>query len=370
MDPRTGDVIASVGGVDPRVSAFDRTRAVRQPGSAIKPFLYLSALDYELDPMMDLSNFEQTYTDWNGVKWSPKNYDHSQTGGMPMLRALEQSSNLAAADLINRIGVASMARVAEAAGVYEPGAMRPFMSSALGASETTLMNLVSGYAAILNDGVPRRPKVIAGLSSSDSSDKLRPEHDPRGYPIARRSAVSDIISMMRGVITRGTASVAFSRHPVMLVGKTGTTQDHRDAWFIGVTPHLAIGVWLGKDDNTSLPGKTAGGSDAAPIAARILQDAFDAGLITSDGYRDQKFSSGTAWPPSQFGSEYQSGDTYQVGTPDGGDNFFLETGPDDQVLKPNTGRNGGESDAVRDIWAPQDQIRRDVGESGYFGGQN
>lgn len=103
--------------------------------------------------------------------------------------------------------------------------------------------------------------------------------------------------MMRGVIVRGTASEAFKGAPVMIAGKTGTTQDHRDAWFVGVTPHLAIGIWLGRDDNKPLPRLMAGGSSAAPIAVAILKQAHAGGLIDADGYRDSLMSSGLPWPP-------------------------------------------------------------------------
>jgi membrane peptidoglycan carboxypeptidase len=106
-----------------------------------------------------------------------------------------------------------------------------------------------------------------------------------------------MLALMRGVVLRGTAAQAFRDHPVIVTGKTGTSQGYRDAWFIAVTPHVAVGVWLGRDDDRSMGARSSGGRIAAPVAARILAEAHRAGLIDADGYRDGQRTTGIAWPP-------------------------------------------------------------------------
>lgn len=349
MDPRSGNVIASVGGFDERISSFDRTRALRQPGSAIKPFLFLAALNNGFPADAWVSNTRKTYIDTNGASWSPRNYDRSESQGMPLYQGLERSSNLVAADLIDQIGPEAMAEVAEAAGVYTHGGMRRLLSSSLGASETRLIDLVAGYAAIMNDGAPRRPQGIVSISAGEPIP-LPPARSGSGV-IAGRGAIEDIIAMMRGTILRGTASDAFRGHPVTIVGKTGTTQDERDAWFVGITPHLAIGIWLGKDDNTPLPGNMTGGRNAAPIAAAILREAHAQGMIDDHGLRDKIMSSGLIWPPAPIGSDPVTAAI----TGDEDDNFILETNEyfEADIVEPQSAEAGLGEDASQ-------------GDSGYF----
>lgn len=312
LDPRTGRLLATVGGVDAGLSEFDRTRAQRQPGSVIKPFLYLAALRSGFSPESPVEDIEHTWHSASGVAWRPRNYDHSQSGLIPMYSGLERSSNLAAAFLINRIGVEAMARQAEAAGVYPEGGMHRHISAALGTSETTLRDLAAGYAAIVNDGMPRKPHAVSRIT--DGTGVAFQEDFRRPGPVASRRSIEDLLGMMRGVTRRGTASRAFGKHPVTIAGKTGTTQDWRDAWFMGVTPHLVIGVWLGRDDNKPLPNRMAGGSAAAPIAADILKTALERGLIREDGLRDDAVSASIAWPPvlHEQGASTSPGSTRQV----------------------------------------------------------
>lgn len=309
LDPRDGSVLASVGGVGEDISIFDRTRAQRQPGSAAKTFLWLAALEMGIRHDTEVADVERTYVLPDGVTWTPKNYDGSQSGIVPLFQAYEHSSNLVAASLADLIGIEAMAQMGEASGAWEPDTMRRHPSSALGASETTLLNLTSGYAAIVNDAFPRKVHVLETLEAEDGTKTVDaaaglmpwPEADRPG-PIAGSRAMNDMISMMRGVTLRGTAARAFADHPVTVVGKTGTSQDYRDAWFLGVTPHIAIGVWLGRDDNTSLPGEATGGRLAAPIAAEILKQAHEAGLIDDLGLRDDTLTSSVAWPPTLLSS--------------------------------------------------------------------
>ncbi|MCW3782600.1 transglycosylase domain-containing protein [Defluviimonas salinarum] len=295
LDPKSGALLASVGGADAGLTGFDRTRALRQPGSSIKPFLWLAALGMGFDAWSPVEDIEHTYIGPDGLRWSPKNYDHSQAGLIPLHAGLERSSNLAAAWLADRIGIEAMAAMAEAAGAYPGNGMRRHLSAALGTSEVSLRDLVAGYAAIVNDGMPRTPHLISSVITPDGSATTADHRRPG--PIAGRAAINDLLAMLRGVVTRGTAAEAFRGHPVTLVGKTGTTQDYRDAWFVGMTPDLAIGVWLGRDDNTPLPDGMTGGRAAAPIAARILKAAHDVGIIDGLGIGDGVMSAGIDWPP-------------------------------------------------------------------------
>lgn len=331
MDPRTGEVLASVGGYDQAVSAYDRTTAQRQPGSAIKPFLYLAALDLGYQATDLIANSRETFVDEDGVSWTPSNYDHSAGEPIPMWMALEQSANLAAAHLIDEVGPISLARVAEAAGVYDRGEMGLRLTAALGAYETTLSDLVAGYGAIVNGGFPRPSHSLTRISDDQGQTGVAPR--PSAAPIAGAYPVADVLSMMRGVVVRGTAAQAMRATKVRMAGKTGTTQDNRDAWFVGVSPHLVVGVWIGRDDNTGMGSAVAGGTAAAPVAAAILTAALNAGLIDEDGYRDDRLTSGLSWPPALFerggGGAVVVNGLPQIASGDGQDDggFILEMTP-------------------------------------------
>ncbi len=294
LDPTSGAVLATVGGLNPEVSEFDRSRAMRQPGSAIKPFLWMAALKLGVKPDSVLSEDPKPYPSAQGF-WTPKNFGGNAAGNITMFRALEQSSNRAAVDLAAGIGIAAMAEVAQDLGVYSDTKMELNLTSALGSSATTLINLCSGYAAIVNGGHPVVPHVIAGLSLRGEVSIGKPQRPLASLDSASLSAIQ---SMMRGVVTRGTAESAFRGHPVAIIGKTGTSQDHRDSWFFALTPDFVLGVWLGRDDNTPLPGAMTGGSGAGRISARILSAAFEANLIDGNGNRDGTDSE--LWPPLVF----------------------------------------------------------------------
>lgn len=289
LEARTGAVLAVVGGANPDVSRFDRSSAERQVGSAIKPFLWARALEagYRFDDLVP--DVSESYLTPTGEVWTPRNYDRTETGLIPLFVGLEESSNNVAARLVDRLGVAGLAEITEAAGVYPPGGMRPHPSSALGASEASLLSLTAGYAAIANGGVRVTPHTHVLIRSGDAL--LVPEQ-PREVPVMTRETASLLRSMLYGVTTRGTAARAFGPTPPV-AGKTGTTQEHRDAWFVGFSDDLVVGVWVGRDDNAPLPGRATGASAAAPIAARIIAAAETAGLA-------RRFSrTGTPdWPPA------------------------------------------------------------------------
>lgn len=299
MEAKTGAILAVIGGANPDTSRFDRTAARRQVGSALKPFLWARALEAGYAPDDMVSDTRGTYLTGTGELWSPQNYDRKETGWIPLFVALEESSNNVAARLIDQLGPVALAEISEAAGVYPPGGMRLHLSSALGASETSLVEITAGYAALANGGLRVTPHAHDLISSRDAL--LVPEH-PSEVPVVTERTAGLISSMLYGVTVRGTAARAFGQTPI--AGKTGTTSSHRDAWFIGYTPDLVIGVWVGRDDNSPLPQRTTGASAAAPIVARILEGAQREGLTTRPG----RTSEGGDWPPAllEVGAGYRN----------------------------------------------------------------
>lgn len=314
LDPRTGEILASIGGAFPDITAFDRTRAARQPGSAIKTFLWLAAFENGYTPEMWIEDTERDFITEDGIVWRPRNYGRGQAGTITLRTAFEQSSNLSAAHLIYRIGADAMADIAERAGVY-PSGMKRHMTAALGTIETSLLDLTQAYAAIANGGAVRAPvsiheMAIEGQQVISNGIQIGQGRAGSGL-LASRMAIEDIMSVMYGVIQRGTASQAFRNHPVTIAGKTGTTQGYRDAWFVGVTPNIAIGVWIGRDDNQPMDGQASGGRNAAPVAARILREAHSKGMIDADGYTDELRSASITWPPL-LGQGASGGSGFQI----------------------------------------------------------
>lgn len=307
LDPRDGAILASVGGYDARLTALDRTLAQRQPGSAAKPFVYLAALEIGIGPKALLDNVPRTFGT-GPVPWIPQNYEGRSSGPVSMERAFTESLNIPTVALAEALGIEASAELAEASGAWRPGGFRRDLPSAIGASETSLLALTAGYAALVNDGMPRAPRL-----------RLDAPVPPVDRPIATRHGLEALLDMMAGVVRRGTAREAFRAHPVRVAGKTGTSQEHRDAWFIAVTPHLALGVWVGRDDGRSAAQAITGGRVAAPIAAEILREMFKAGRIDAEGYRDGTRSAGLDWGGPASAPR-------PAGRPEGG--FVLELTPE------------------------------------------
>jgi penicillin-binding protein 1A len=342
------------------VSGFDRTMAMRQPGSAIKPFLYGAALDLGIDPRSSIANTPETFIEPGGARWSPSNYDGKSSPEIPMWSALEQSSNLAAAHLIHRIGPAALGRVARDAGVYERDQMGLRLTAALGAYETTLTDLVQGYAALVNDAIPRTDLAVDRVDGPEGPLLRRTIQS--APPVIGGMAQADLMAMLRGVVTRGTASTAMRDAPFPVAGKTGTSQAHRDAWFVGVTPHLAIGVWLGRDDSAPMPSSITGGTGPARTVRAILDAAHEAGLIDDDGYRDERLTAGGAWPPEPISSSgwQVAGEARQVAPPvQAQSGFILEMDPPSSYFASPPNSAGG------DYYEQQAPIRQPGGTS-YF----
>jgi penicillin-binding protein 1A len=244
LDPNTGYIKAWVGGLDYSKSQFDRvSMAVRQPGSAFKPFVYLTALQKGFKPWDLIEEKEVTYT-FNKKEWKPKNYDGKLHGTVTLQEALENSYNIATILLLEEIGVGDVIKNARKLGIEST--LEPSLALALGTSGVTLYEMVRAYSSFANGG--NRITPIAILRVEDSKGNILYNAIPEITPVIERDVISTLVKMMKRVITNGTGKRANIGRPA--AGKTGTTDDYRDAWFIGFTPDLCTGIWMGNDDYT------------------------------------------------------------------------------------------------------------------------
>ncbi|MGI8525209.1 MAG: penicillin-binding protein 1A [Pseudolabrys sp.] len=298
MDPWTGRVLAMVGGFSYDQSQFNRaTQALRQPGSSFKPFVYATALDNGYTPSTLIVDgpVEIDMGPGGGV-WRPENYEAGKYLGPSTLRTgIEHSKNTMTVRLAQDVGMPLIAEYAKRFGVYDE--LPPYLSFALGAGETTVLRMVTAYSMFDNGGRRVKPTLVDRIQDRYGHTVYR--HDERecrgcdaekwnnqGEPslVDRREQVLDpmtayqITSMMEGVVQRGTAAgVGFQKEvgkPV--AGKTGTTNDEKDAWFIGFTPDVVVGVYVGYDKprHLSFPGGATGGHVAAPIVKDFMKGAL------------------------------------------------------------------------------------------------
>jgi penicillin-binding protein 1A len=249
-----GSVVAMVGGRDYRQSAFNRAvSAKRQPGSAFKPFVYLAALRQGFTP--------DSLVDDSPIRigtWTPENYEGEYAGGpIPLRDAFARSSNVAAVRLEQAVGLDNVRRAARDLGVTDP--LPQDATLALGTADLSLMELTSAYAGIDAGGAPVKPR---GLERQESS--------PEGLRIDPRVR-SGMLEMMHAVVTSGTGTAADMDQPVY--GKTGTTSDYHDAWFVGFLGDLVVGVWVGNDDNSPMRRVTGGTLPAQIWRAFMIQAA-------------------------------------------------------------------------------------------------
>ena len=271
IDPQTGWVKAMVGGYDFLRSEFNRAvQARRQPGSAFKPFVYIAALESGFTPAMRIDDAPVNYpVGRNGAAWKPENYDRKFRGPTTLQQAVEESVNVVTVKLQERIGTARTIQVARRLGIGSP--LNTDLTLALGSSDLTLLELTSAYAALANQGVWMPPTTIRYVT--DPQGKLLEEHVPEGKEAVSPETAYVITHMLRGVVERGTGQGAKSLgRPI--AAKTGTTNDYSNAWFIGYTPKITTGVWVGYDRPRSLGPDETGSRVAVPIwttyMARIL----------------------------------------------------------------------------------------------------
>jgi len=290
MDPQTGRVLAMAGGFSYDQSQFNRaTQALRQPGSSFKPFVYAAALDNGYTPSTVVLDAPIEIDTGTGI-WAPENYTKKYYGPSTLRFGIEQSRNVMTVRLAQDIGMPLIGEYARRFGVYD--SLPPYLSFALGAGETTLLRMVGAYAMFDNGGRKIQPTLIDRIQ--DRYGRTIYKHDSRecrgceaekwenqNEPtlIDKRERVLDpmttyqITSMMEGVVQRGTATVV-KEVGKPIAGKTGTTNDEKDAWFIGFSPDLVVGVYLGYDKPRHLGRGATGGVLAAPIVRDFMKVAL------------------------------------------------------------------------------------------------
>jgi len=270
LDPTSGDVRALVGGRDYNDSQFDRAvDGMRQPGSSFKPIVYALAIADSISPNTIFQDTALAITLPNGTVYSPENSDGQFLGPLTLREALAKSRNGVSVQLGQKLGIDSIANLAHRMGLNSR--IAPYPSSAIGASVVQPLDLVAAYTTFANLGTPVEPRFIYRIEDrnrktvlSREVTALAPALDPRVTYVVR--------DMMRDVVERGTAASIRRYLPasIPVAGKTGTTNDNSDVWFIGLTPDLVAGVWLGFDKPTSITAGAAGGSLAAPVWGKML----------------------------------------------------------------------------------------------------
>jgi 1A family penicillin-binding protein len=273
MDPRTGEVRALVGGRDFSASSFNRgTQARRQPGSAFKPIVYAAALDQGLTASAVLDNLDQPYPGAQGA-WLPAD-GHDTATSLTVRAALQMSSNRAAIRVLDSIGID---RTVEYAGRLGLGPQPAVPSLALGSGSVTLQDLTAAYAAFANKGVVPQPTFIRRVTDSAGTVlfETRTPHGQESPPAIKDSTAFIMASLLRGVVDSGTgAGVRREGFLGLAAGKTGTTNEYKDAWFIGFTPDLIAGVWLGFDDPQTIISGGYASDVAVPVWARFMTSVF------------------------------------------------------------------------------------------------
>ena len=292
IDPHTGRVVAMVGGFSYDQSEFNRaTQAMRQPGSAFKPFVYLAALENGFTPASRVLDAPFVLDQGPGLPlWKPENYSRQFYGPSTLRLGIEKSRNLMTVRLAQFIGMDKVADYARKFGVIEK--MPQMLSMSLGAGETTLLRLTTGYAMIVNGGKKVEPTLIDRVQ--DRTGKTIYRHDGRACPncvqtawtnqaepvvadtreqIVNPAVAYQMVSMLQGVVDRGTG-VSIRDVGKTLAGKTGTSDDSKDTWFVGFSADLAVGVFVGFDQPKSLGKTEQGASAAAPIFKDFMAAAL------------------------------------------------------------------------------------------------
>ncbi|MGE5125720.1 MAG: penicillin-binding protein 1A [Betaproteobacteria bacterium] len=264
LDVKSGAVRAMVGGYDFEHSKFNRaTQAMRQVGSAFKPVVYAAALEtLHWTPSTILVDAPLSFPNpWNKTVWAPQNYDGRYLGPITLRHAVEQSRNIPAVKTLQAVGVERGIDYARRLGLR--GEFPPYLPIALGAGEATLEEMVSAYASFANQGLRMKPFLIERIT--DREGNIVEQAAPHASDALRADTAFILTSLLRGVVERGTAVRARAlKRPI--AGKTGTTNDFTDAWFIGFEPSLAAGVWVGFDEKKDSLGKgETGGHAALPI---------------------------------------------------------------------------------------------------------
>lgn len=291
MDPHTGRVLALAGGFSYNRSQFDRAmQAKRQPGSAIKPFVYAAALDNGYTPSSTVLDAPIEIKLANGETWKPSNYSNKFYGPSTLRRGVEFSRNVMTVRLAQDMGIERFTGMTERLGVYDR--LPPLLATSLGSGETTLVKMTTAYSILANGGKKVEPTLLdriqdrygrtvwrhdkrecTGCNAPEWTNQPEPEFIDTREEVMNPYTAYQITSMLEGVVERGTAS-ALKEVGKPVAGKTGTTNDERDAWFIGYTPDMVVGVYVGYDRPRAMGKGQTGGALAAPIVANFMKMAL------------------------------------------------------------------------------------------------
>jgi penicillin-binding protein 1A len=293
LDPHTGRVLAMSGGYSFGLSQFNRaTQAMRQPGSTFKPLVYLAAFEQGYTPSSIINDAPFTASMGPGDRpWVPNNASHRFYGPTTLRVGLEQSRNIVAVRLADEIGMDKVVDVVRRFGVADD--MPPYLAYALGAGETTLLRLTAAYGMFVNGGrqiVPtvidriqdrygrvvyrQDPRLCVGCLGDGPMTEYEPEIIDDRPHVTDGASAYQVVTLLQGVVERGTAKKALADIDRPIAGKTGTSNEAKDVWFIGFTPDLVVGIYLGYDEPKSLGGYAAGGTLAAPIFRAFVEKAL------------------------------------------------------------------------------------------------
>jgi penicillin-binding protein 1A len=265
IDNTTGDVLAMVGGRDYALSQFNRaTQAERQTGSSFKPYVYTAAIEGGARPDDIIVDGPVSFG-----SYTPHNYENDYKGAMTLTNAFAESRNIPALKLAARVGIHKVIEVAHRFGVTEN--IPAYLPIALGAVEITLEEQVASYSVFPNDGIRVKPRLIRKVSNADGITLW--EDPPAVDEVISQQTARTMLSLLRAVTAHGTGAQASQlNHPVG--GKTGTTSDYTDAWFLGFSPSITCGVWVGFDSRESLGEKETGARAALPIWMTVMKQAI------------------------------------------------------------------------------------------------
>ena len=271
IDNRTGQIRAMVGGFSFARSKFNRaTQARRQIGSLFKPIVYTAAIDRGFTPVSVFIDAPVAFPAGpNQPLYQPMNYDREFEGPVTLRRALEQSRNIPAVKAMQELGPRQVVAYAKRFGLPD---VQPYLSSALGASEASLVEITSAYSAFVNRGVRMAPYGV--ITIADREGTVLEENRPEPHESVRADTAFVMTNLLRGVVQRGTAAAA-ARLDWPLGGKTGTMDEYTDAWFVGFDPSITVGVWVGYDEKKPLGSGETGASAALPIWVDFMQVYID-----------------------------------------------------------------------------------------------
>jgi penicillin-binding protein 1A len=274
LDPHTGHILAMVGGRNFNESKFNRAiQALRQPGSSFKPFVYTAALDKGLRPTLRIPDTAVSIPMADGTFWQPENYDRKFLGWLTMREGLYMSRNVVTTQILQKIGPRTVVAYAKKLGIKTR--LRPYLSLAMGTSEVTLIDMVSAYGTYPNKGIHVDPIAIMRIIDKDGETLEDHVQGKESVALSAETAAV-VVNMLQSVMDKpkgtgyhGARRVARFRRPA--AGKTGTTQNFADSWFVGFTPQIVAGVWVGFDAKVSLGDRMSGAVVALPVWARFMK---------------------------------------------------------------------------------------------------